>query len=229
MRGEACTSFVSNHSAFSSRLTPHAFLGVFLLLLLAALPLQAAPPALFQAGVHYQVIDPPQPVQKGNGVEVLELLWYGCRTCFVLQPELERWRAAHREQIHYRRMPAITNEQMIMLARAFYAAQALGVEERVHGALFAAIHRHRRHLDSEAALTEFFAEQGVEPAAFRNAFRSNFTARKVRQARIMSKRYGIQGAPSIIIAGRYRVDPSMVRSVEEMTAVLDFLLAKAQN
>lgn len=226
MRGKACASFASNRPAFSSRLTSHASLGIFLLLLLAAVPLQAAPPAAFQAGVHYQLLDPPQPVQEGGGVEVLELLWYGCRTCFILQPELERWRAAHRQEIHYRRMPAITNEHMILLARAFYAAQALGMQDRIHDALFTAIHRHRRRLDSEAALAEFFAEHGVERSAFLNAFRSNFTARKVRQARIMSKRYGIQGAPSLIIAGRYRVDPSMVHSVDEMMAVLDFLLDK---
>jgi len=204
-------------------------LALVLCLVLGIAGAQAAAPPAFQAGVHYQLIDPPQPVQvsaKGR-VEVVELLWYGCRTCFVVQPELRRWVERHRAMITFRRMPAITNEQMIFLARAFYAAQALGVVERIHEPLYAAIHRHRRRMDNEEALVAFFAEQGVDPAAFRRAFHSRFTARKVRQARIMSRRYAIQGAPSIIIDGRYRVDPSMVHSVGEMMAVLDFLIARA--
>ena len=188
-----------------------------------------APKTAFQPGVHYQLVDPPQPTQDGRGVEVVELLWYGCRTCYVLQPELERWRAAQAARIHYRRMAAITNEGMIILARAFYAAEALGIEDRLRPLLFAAIHRHRRPLQGEAALVEFFVEQGVEPGAARTALRSKYTVRKVRQARILSKRYGIQGAPSFIVAGRYRVDPSMVHSARELLAVLDFLVDKAAS
>ncbi|HHH36576.1 MAG TPA: thiol:disulfide interchange protein DsbA/DsbL [Gammaproteobacteria bacterium] len=189
----------------------------------------AVPPGGFREGVHYQRIDPPQPVQGGEGVDVVELLWYGCRTCFILQPALARWRSRHEGEIHYRRMAAITHGGMTLLARAFYAARALGVEEQIHGPLFTAIHRHHRRLEDEAALEEFFAEQGVEPAAFRRALNSRFVARKLRQARIMSRRYGIRGAPTLVVAGRYRVDPSMVHSPEEMMAVLDHLLRLANE
>lgn len=190
---------------------------------------EAAPPGGFREGVHYQRIDPPQPVQGGEGVEVVELLWYGCRTCFILQPALARWRSRHEGEIHYRRMAAITHGGMTLLARAFYAARALGVEEKIHRPLFTAIHRHHRRLEDEAALEEFFAEQGVDPAAFRRALNSRFVARKLRQARIMSRRYGIRGAPTVVVAGRYRVDPSMVHSPEEMIAVLDHLLRLAKE
>ncbi len=189
----------------------------------------AVPPDGFKEGVHYQRIDPPQPVQGHKGVEVVELLWYGCRTCYLIQPALARWRERHAGEISYRRMPAITHEGMTLLARAFYAAQALGVEERIHEPLFAAIHRHHRRLEDEAALEVFFAEQGVDPRAFRRAMDSRFVARKVRQARIMSRRYGIQGAPTLVVAGRYRLDPSMVVSVDEMMAVLDYLLQLVQT
>ena len=181
----------------------------------------------FRAGVHYQLVKPPQPTRGGERVEVVELLWFGCRTCFAVQPQLQRWRERNQAVIHYRRMPAVANEDMIFFARAFYAAQALGVLDTIHDDLYTAIHRQRRRLDDEQALSEFFAEHGVDPQAFRTAMRSTFTTRKVRQARIMSRRYGIRGAPSIIIDGRYRVDPGMVRDVGEMMAVLDFLLLKA--
>ena len=181
----------------------------------------------FRAGVHYQLVQPPQPTRGGERVEVVELLWFGCRTCFAIQPQLRRWRERNQAVIHYRRMPAVANEDMIFFARAFYAAQALGVLDTIHDDLYTAIHRQRRRLDDEQALSEFFAEHGVDPQAFRTAMRSTFTTRKVRQARIMSRRYGIRGAPSIIVDGRYRVDPGMVRDVGEMMAVLDFLLLKA--
>ncbi len=181
----------------------------------------------FMAGVHYQLVTPPQPTRGGERVEVVELLWFGCRTCLAIQPQLRRWRERNQAVIHYRRMPAITNEDMTFFAQVFYAAQALGVLDDIHDDLYTAIHRQHRRLDDEQALADFLIEQGVDPQAFRTAMRSSFTARKVRQARIMSRRYGIRGAPTIIVEGRYRVDPGMVRNVGEMMAVLDFLLLRA--
>lgn len=178
-------------------------------------------------GINYKEITTPQPATASAGkVEVIEFLWYDCQTCYVMQPLLERWLAGHRDQVAYSRLPAVTGDNMVYFARVFYAANTLGVLEQATPALFAAIHRYARPLDSDDRLAEFFGELGVERARFLSIFRSAATADKVRDAKLMNRRYDVQGAPTIVVNGRYRVDPTMVASPEAMIEEVNFLVER---
>jgi thiol:disulfide interchange protein DsbA len=185
-----------------------------------------AAPQQFREGAHYQLVTPEQPRKPNSKVEVVEFLWYGCETCFVIQSDLGRWKNTRKDTVDYQRMPAITNEGMIFMARVFYTAEVLGIAEKIHQPLFEAIHKHRRQLNTEQTLAAFFEEQGVGQKDFHQAFRSSYVAGKVRKARTTGSRYGIAGAPTIIVNGKYRVDSSMVTSPEELIAVMDFLVNK---
>ncbi len=189
-----------------------------------AAPLQQS----FQKDRHYKEINGAQSTYQGEKVEVLELLWYGCQTCYVIQEGLENWIAGNGKAINYRRMPAVVHDNMMLLARAFYAAEVLGVMSKIHKPLFSAIHESRRQLITEEAVADFFAEQGVAEKDFTRALNSAYVNGKIRRSRIMSRRYGIQGSPSIIVDGRYLVDPSLVRSPEEFIDVVDFLVHKVR-
>ncbi len=52
------------------------------------------------------------------------------------------------------------------------------------------------------------------------------TADKVRDAKLMNRRYDVQGAPTIVVNGRYRVDPTMVASPEAMIEEVNFLVER---
>ncbi len=190
-----------------------------------AAPLQQT----FQKDRHYKEINGAQSTYQGEKVEVLELLWYGCQTCYVIQGGLENWVAGAGNAINYRRMPAVVHDNMMLLARAFYAAEVLGVMSKIDKPLFSAIHESRRQLVTEEAVAEFFAEQGVAEKDFTRALNSAYVNGKIRRSRIMSQRYGIQGAPSIIVDSQYLVDPSLVRSPEEFIDVVDFLVNKVRS
>lgn len=180
-----------------------------------------------KAGINYKEITTPQPSAAPAGkVEVIEFLWYDCQTCFVMQPLIERWLAGQRDQVAYSRVPAVTGDNMIYFARVFYAANTLGVLDQATPALFAAIHRYARPLDSDDKLVEFFGDLGVERARFLSAFRSSATMAKVREAQVMNRRYDVQGAPTIVVNGKYRVDPTMVASPEAMIEEVNFLVER---
>jgi thiol:disulfide interchange protein DsbA len=180
-----------------------------------------------KVGINYKEITTPQPVTAPAGkVEVIEFLWYDCQTCFVMQPLIERWLAEHRDTVAYSRLPAVTGDNMVYFARVFYAAEALGVLDQATPALFAAIHRYARPLDTDDQLAEFFGDLGIERARFLSAFRSSATADKVRDAKLMNRRYDVQGAPTLVVAGRYRVDPTMVASPDAMIDELNFLVER---
>lgn len=181
----------------------------------------------FDEGIEYQLVTPPQPTSTQGKVEVLELFWYGCPHCYQLEPYLEKWRKTKPEAAEFVRMPAILGPSWEPLARAYYSAELLGVLDKVHGALFDRIHKeHDRKLNSEDRLADFFAEFGVDKDKFHSTYNSFAVATKVSQARMMTRRYGINGVPSIIVAGKYRTSASIAGGNEGMLKLVNELVAR---
>jgi thiol:disulfide interchange protein DsbA len=105
-------------------------------------------------------------------------------------------------------------------ARAYYAAEALGVLDKTHQPLFDAIHQEKHGLNNEDELAKFFAEHGVDPEAFRKAYHSFQTETQLRRGSQLAQRYGVRGVPAVIVNGQYEV-----RS-PRMFEVVDFLIAR---
>lgn len=179
---------------------------------------------VFREGVEYADIYPPVPTSVKNGVEVVEMFWYGCETCYLIQPYMANWRRLQPKSVHYLQRPAVLSADMDVDARAYYAARALGVLSRTHVALFRAIHEEHRKLDSPDRLAAFFAEYGVDKDDFLRAYNSPAVAGAVFRERNLTARYGIPGVPAIIIDGRYYTDPTRVKSPEELVEVVNFLV-----
>lgn len=181
----------------------------------------------YKEGASYQRIIPEQPTSNKKKIEVVELFWYGCPHCHRFEPYIERWLESKADYIEYVRLPAVFRPDWAIHARAFYTAQALDVLEDIHLPLFTAIHAHKRKLNTQAALAEFFEENGVDKKAFNKAFRSFGVAAKVRQSKEMGRRYGLTGTPGIIINGKYRVDGTICKcNFPEILKITDFLAKK---
>ncbi|MBK9131899.1 MAG: thiol:disulfide interchange protein DsbA/DsbL [Gammaproteobacteria bacterium] len=196
------------------------------LLLLTAVVAQAAVPLRFQEGVDYELVTPAQPTADRTKVEVIEVFWYGCPHCYRFQPYIERWLQTKPDNVDYLRLPAVLNESWALGTQAYYTEEALGVTDKLHAALFDAIHRDKRRLDSEQDMMKFFVEHGVSEDQFRDAYHSFGVESKVQRARQMTQRYGIDGTPSVIINGKYRTGPGMTRSYERLLDVMNFLVAQ---
>ncbi len=204
-------------------------LSLIIALILPAAGFAAQPAAQFREGVAYARIVPAQPTVDPGKIEVVELFWYGCPHCHRFLPVVERWLQRKPEDVVYVRMPAILSDRWALLARAYYTAEALDKLDELHTALFDAIHEQKRRLNSEQALSAFFAEHGVDPEEFRRVFHSFAVESKVRRARQMTRRYHTQGTPTIVINGKYRSDPGMARGFDNLIRVMDFLVAKERQ
>lgn len=179
------------------------------------------------AGYNYELVSPPQPTESKDKIEVLEIFWYGCSHCYHFEPELEAWLERKPEDVMFRRMPGIFRKNWMPHARAFYAAEKLGILDKIHRPLFDAIHRDNRQLFSDEAILEFVVElEGVDGEAFRKAFNSFSVEGKVKQAMRLSRAYGIQGVPSLIVNGKYYSSGSIAGSYPEMLKVIDTLVDK---
>jgi len=183
--------------------------------------------AEYEEGVHYERVVPAQPTSTVNKVEVLEIFWYGCPHCFRFEPYVERWLKKKPDNAQFVRMPGIFRPSWENHARAFYAMELLGVAEKVHTPLFNAIHRQKRKLDDMESLAEFFSKHGdVEKKEFIKTFKSFAVETRLRRAKTMSSRYGIDGVPAVIVNGKYSVSARTAGSNANMLKIINYLVEK---
>ena len=183
----------------------------------------------FDAGIDYQLIDPPQPTSSGEKIEVVDVFWYGCPACNAFKPFMGRWLEALPEDVVVVRMPASFGRADWQLhARAFYTAEALGILDTFHPAMFDAIHSQRKNLSTERALAAFFVEQGVERDRFTQTFNSFSVQSKARRAESMTARYGVDGVPTVIVDGRYRSSGTLAGGINRITDVLDHMIEQVR-
>lgn len=197
------------------------------LMALVALPLMAlsALAEEWVEGEHYDVITPALR-GKSDKIEVTEFFWYGCTHCYSFEPQIAQWKKSLADDVVVVGSPAMWNALMEVHAKAFYAAQVLGVLDKVHMPLFQAINVDRRRLDSEDELAALFATNGVAREDFRRAFNSFGVGSQVRQANSRARSARITGTPAMMVAGKYRISTRKAGSQANMLKLATFLIEK---
>lgn len=183
----------------------------------------------YEAGKHYQVLPTPVYTADPGKVEVIEAFWYGCKYCYHFEPLVEAWHKQQPADVDFRRLPVVWDESMTVHSRAYYAAEALELLDKVHKPMFKAMVEDRNPMRSESDVAELFkAAAGVAAEDFDAAYNSMGVDSLVLQAKSRQRSYGVTGTPSMVVNGKYRValEEQYVRSHEEMLKVTDFLIAK---
>ena len=103
----------------------------------------------WQEGTHYDVITPAIRTANPDKIEVAEFFWYGCGHCYTFEPLIGQWKKTLAEDVEFRGSPAIWNQQMELHARAYYAADVLGVLDTMNLVVFQAMNVDGRRLSSE--------------------------------------------------------------------------------
>jgi thiol:disulfide interchange protein DsbA len=196
-------------------------------IVLFAAGLAQAQPA---AGVEYRELSSAQPTDAAGKIEVIEFFWFGCPHCYNFEPALEPWVKKLPKDVQFRRVPAMFNDEYAQGARAYYALEAIGEEQRLHKALFDAVHTGSRlRVGNEAALTEWLGKQGVDTKKFAAAYRSFGVEGKLKRAAQLTQAYKIEGVPSMAVNGKYVVITDNIKSFEQMLAVADYLVDQTRK
>lgn len=187
----------------------------------------ASPPPQYQEGTHYARLPVPMDTESPGRIELVEVFSYACVHCYRLDPALEDWVGKLPEDVAFLRVPAIFNPTWALFARLFYAAEALGVQEQVHGPIFEAIHLRGLDLRKPELAAELFQrEAGVPPEDFRKALESFGVHNRMRQADAKGRAYRLTGVPTLIVNGKYLIETEMANSQAAMLKIADFLIAR---
>jgi thiol:disulfide interchange protein DsbA len=181
------------------------------------------------AGKDYIEIQNGQPFAPRNGqVEVVEVFGYVCPSCANFQPLVSAWKAKLPADVRFTYVPALFGGTWDDYARAFYAAESMGLVDKTHDALFKAIHidqtlKGERGRDSVDDIAAFYGKYGVDPKQFASTMTSFAVNAKISKAKQFAVRSQISGTPSLIIDGTYLVKGT---SYENMLQIAETLIAR---
>jgi len=182
------------------------------------------------AGTDYAEIPNGQPFDTTDGrIEVAEIFGYVCPFCASVQPTVRAMKAKFPGDVHMVYVPAAFGAMWDTYAKAYYTAEAMGLVDKTHDAMFRAIHidktlKGERGNDTPEDIAAFYAGYGADPKQFVSSMASFAIAAKVNRSRQwVVAAFGDDRAstPTFIVNGKYRVKG---KSVDDMFRVLNQLV-----
>ena len=157
---------------------------------------------------------------------MVELFWYGCPHCYHFEPTINPWIAKLPDDVNFVRVPAMFGGVWDLHGQMFIALQTMGVEAKVHAAVFEAIQKDGKKLASPDEMAEFLATQGVDKDAFLKTYNSFGVKGQVANAKRLGMAYQISGVPAMVVNGKYRFDIGSSGGPEQTLDVADQRIAK---
>ena len=189
-----------------------------------------AQPALYVEGTHYEKIANPVRTADPNKIEVTEIFWYGCPHCYAFEPLISSWEEKLPSDVAFVRSPGMWNATMRVHAQIYYAAEALGVREKMHSIIFNEIHQKQNYLQTADAVKAVFVREGVSADDFDKAWNSFSVSSAVNRADTRMKAYKVSGVPSMVVNGKYLVSAGgAVTTQADLLKIVDFLVQKERS
>ena len=189
-------------------------------------------------GVEYTTLAQPQPTQAaGKKVEVIEFFMYHCPHCNALEPQFEQWVKRQGDNIVLKRVHLPFGGPNDPEAHLYLTLEALGKVDQMHEKVFKAIHVDRIRMKDDATVIEWASKNGIDRATFTNAWNSFGVMTKLRGLSRIVEAYKVDGAPTVVIDGKYVTSPATVYNsvktsneaqlFQATLQVMDALVAKA--
>jgi len=187
----------------------------------------------FKEGEHYTRMVPTQPTVGGaDKIEVAEVFMYGCPHCYDLEAYINQWAENKDPNVRLVRIPAIFNQLAQMHAQLYYTeyylVQSGKLQDEVgfRNMVFEEFHRRNNRLASETAIMRLFTRVGVSEDDFKRTWASFEVNQALRLSQDLTRRYGIDSVPMIIVNGKYRTQAASAGSYPKLIEVIDELTVR---
>lgn len=175
-------------------------------------------------GQNYTVLDKPIPQLNAEKVEVLEFFGYFCVHCYRLDPVLLKHSKTFAADTYLRTEHVVWSPEMFGLARVAAAVNASGLKYQANPAVFKAVYGQKIDLGDSAVFKKWAAVQkGFDAKKLMAAYDAADNIRLAKKMQELTETYRIDGTPTVIIGGKYRVKmsgdyPADMKTVDELIA-----------
>jgi thiol:disulfide interchange protein DsbA len=175
-------------------------------------------------------------------VEVIEVFSYGCIACNLFYPTMDKLVTALPKNAQVSYVPASFNpaEAWPMFQRAYLTAQAMGIADKTHTAMFnaiwssdelAVVERRTNRLKNPMPTIEkaaaFYARvAGVKQEEFLSIAKSFSIEGKMKHADSLVKAYRVDSTPTMVVQGKYRITAQSAGGNDQLIELIKFLVAK---
>jgi len=178
-------------------------------------------------GIDYEILPVPQPTYGQGKFEVAEVFSYRCHFCAAFQPFVNQWRKSMPAGARWEYVPAVFGGSWDTFARAYFAAEIMGVQKKTHDAVFDEVFVKKSvKAGTPEEVADMYGKLGVDRARFLSTMQSFAVTGKLARARQFALRAGVDKIPTIVLNGKYRILVTNDRSYAGAIATLNFLLAK---
>lgn len=172
-------------------------------------------------GKDYTRLAVQQPVANSKKVEVIEFFSYTCIHCMELDPSLSAWAKRKPADVDFKRVQIVWGAQMEGFAKFFAAMNALNLQDKLNHPAFSAVMEKRINLGNPTELAAWLKTQpGVDVPRFMKTFNSFGSNTQMTRAKQMTRDYAVQGTPSIVVNGKYVLQPAkpdqLIQRLNEM-------------
>ena len=212
----------------------------------AAAPVAAAPfvdNGKWVEGKDYELIEPAQPKFTGTDkVEVLEVFSYGCPACNAYHATMNQLAKQIPANAVVAYLPAsfMPQENWVTLQRAYLTAKALGVADKANDAMYDAVWKTKEltaenpsgsglkpkdALPTIEDIAKVYAKFGADPKDFVATANSFSINTQMKRSDELMKGYNVDGTPTLVIDGKYRVSPLKLGN-DQSIELVNWLVAK---
>jgi thiol:disulfide interchange protein DsbA len=146
-----------------------------------------------------------------------------------LEPYLKKWMSSAPKDVAFRRIPVVFGDNSVPLTKTFYTLEALGELNRLHGDVFEAIHLKHINLNDEQTMLDWMEQHGVNRKKFADTYNSFSINTRAEFAKNLTRAYGVESTPSLVVDGKYLTTSGMTGSHERTMQVVEQLIDKARQ
>lgn len=197
-------------------------------------------------GANYIVIPSARSTAPAPGkVSVVEVFSYACPACNDFYPTADKLRAALPKNAELSFVAAAfrPDEDWPMFQRAFYTAQELNIDRKMHDTMFDAVWRTgelaimdprtkgpRLPPPSIEDAAKFYSlKTGVTVDAFLAASKSFGVDFKIRAAQDFITSHRVDHTPTIVVNGKYLTDTNSAGGYDQLIELVKWLVAKESH
>lgn len=161
-----------------------------------------------------------------NKVEVSFLFAYLCPPCYDVGKDIIPWAAANSSVVNYSQEVPPLNGSWERDARLYYTLLQTQRSQQFIDLVCARAESDRSWLRSNILIAQAIKslDSSINEGSFLDTMYSNEVEAKLKRSRVFAEKSGIRAIPSVIVNGKYRLDPGTTGGLKNVVRVVDGLV-----